>query len=69
VILGGVVGDRFLDVSGVEALASLPSLDELRARLAGMLKQPQTKIARVLQAPGGAVARVISAYAEKGEAA
>lgn len=69
VILGGVVGDKFLDVSGVEALASLPSLDELRARLAGMLKQPATKIASILQAPGGAVARVISAHAKKGEAA
>jgi large subunit ribosomal protein L10 len=69
VILGGVVGDKFLDVKGVEALASLPSLDELRARLAGMLKQPQTKIAQILQAPGGAVARVIGAYARKGEAA
>ena len=69
VILGGVVGDRFLDVKGVEALASLPSLDELRARLAGMLKQPQTKIAQILQAPGGAVARVINAYSKKSEAA
>ena len=69
VILGGVVGTQFLDVKGVEALASLPSLDELRARLAGMLLQPATKIARVLQAPAGAVARVIGAYARKGEEA
>jgi large subunit ribosomal protein L10 len=69
VILGGVVGNRFLDVEGVQALASLPSLDELRARLAGMLLQPATKIARVLQAPAGAVARVIGAHARKSEAA
>jgi large subunit ribosomal protein L10 len=53
----------------VEALASLPSLDELRATIAGMLLQPATKIARILQAPGGQVARVISAYAKKSEAA
>jgi large subunit ribosomal protein L10 len=69
VILGGVVGTTFLDAKGVEALASLPSLDELRARLAGMLKQPATKIASILQAPGGQIARVLSAYAKKSEAA
>ena len=69
VILGGVVGTQFIDAKGVEALASLPSLDELRATIAGMLLQPATKIARILQAPGGQVARVISAYAKKSEAA
>jgi large subunit ribosomal protein L10 len=69
VILGGVVGTTFLDAKAVEALASLPSLDELRARLAGMLKQPATKIASILQAPGGQIARVLSAYAKKSEAA
>ena len=69
VILGGVVGTQFIVAKGVEALASLPSLDELRATIAGMLLQPATKIARILQAPGGQVARVISAYAKKSEAA
>jgi large subunit ribosomal protein L10 len=69
VILGGVVGTQFLDAKGVEALASLPSLDELRARIAGMLKQPATKVASVLQAPAGQLARVLGAYAKKGEAA
>jgi large subunit ribosomal protein L10 len=69
VILGGVVGTQFLDAKAVEALASLPSLDELRARLAGMLKQPATKIASILQAPAGQVARVIGAHARKSEAA
>jgi large subunit ribosomal protein L10 len=69
VILGGVVGNQFLDSKGVEALASLPSLDELRARLAGMLKQPATKVACVLQAPAGQLARVLGAYAKKSEAA
>jgi large subunit ribosomal protein L10 len=58
-----------LDAKGVEALASLPSLNELRARLAGMLKQNATKIAGILQAPAGQLARVISAHAKKGEAA
>jgi len=58
-----------LDAKGVEALASLPSLDELRARLAGMLKQPATKIASILQAPAGQIARVIGAHARKSEAA
>jgi large subunit ribosomal protein L10 len=47
----------------------MPSLDQLRATLAGMLKQPATRIASVLQAPGGAVARVISAHDEKGSEA
>ena len=69
VILGGVVGTTFIDADGVKALASLPSLNELRATLAGMLKQPATKIAQLLQAPGGQVARVINAYAKKSEAA
>lgn len=69
VILGGVVGDQFLDAKGVEALASLPSLDELRARIAGMLKQPATKVASVLQAPAGQLARVFGAYAKTGDAA
>lgn len=69
VILGGVVGTTFLDAKGVEALASLPSLNELRARLAGMLQQPATKVACVLQAPAGQLARVLGAYARKSEAA
>jgi large subunit ribosomal protein L10 len=69
VILGGAMGETGLDADGVKALADLPSLDELRARIAGMLTQPAAKIAAVLQAPGGQVARVISAYSEKGAAA
>ncbi|MEQ9691967.1 MAG: 50S ribosomal protein L10, partial [Bauldia litoralis] len=54
---------------GVKALAALPSLDELRGKLVGLMAAPATKIARVLSAPAGQVARVVSAYAEKGEAA
>ena len=67
-IVGGSLGERSLDVAGVKALATLPSLDEMRARLAGMLKQPAAKIAGVLAAPAGGLARVISAHARKAEA-
>lgn len=69
VIRGGIMGETVLDETGVKALAELPSLDELRAKIVGMVSTPATRIAQVLQAPGGQVARVISAYAEKGEAA
>ncbi len=69
VILGGIMGETPLDVEGVKNLASLPSLDELRGKLVGLLTTPATRIAGVLQAPAGQVARVISAKAEQGEAA
>jgi len=68
-ILGGSLGDSLLDENGIKALATLPSLDELRARLVGMINTPATRIAGVLQAPGGQVARVLAAYAKKDEAA
>jgi len=58
-----------LDIEGVRALAALPSLDELRARLVGMLQTPATRLVRVLDAPGSQVARVLAAYAEKEQAA
>jgi large subunit ribosomal protein L10 len=69
VILGGAMGRTALDPNGVKALASLPSLDELRAKLVGLIQAPATKIAQVVTAPAAKVARVISAYASKGEAA
>lgn len=69
VVLGGAMGKTGLDANNVKALATMPSLDQLRATLAGMLKQPGTRIASILQAPGGQVARVLSAYADKGNAA
>jgi large subunit ribosomal protein L10 len=69
VILGAALGDKLLDVEGVKALATLPSLDQLRGKLLGMLQTPASRIASVLQAPGGQVARVIAAHAKKGEAA
>ncbi len=69
VVLGGALGEELLDVAGVKALAALPGLDELRAKIVGMLSTPATRIAGILQAPGGQVARVIGAKAEQGEAA
>ena len=69
VILGGAMGKTALNPDGVKALASLPSLDELRAKLVGLIQAPATKIAQVVTAPAAKVARVVQAYATKGEAA
>ncbi|HIJ64141.1 MAG TPA: 50S ribosomal protein L10 [Rhodospirillaceae bacterium] len=69
VVLGAALGSNVLDVEGVKALAALPSLNELRGRLLGMLQTPATRIAGILQAPGGQLARVLAAYAKKDEAA
>ena len=69
VILGGAMGKTALNPDGVKALAALPSLDELRAKLVGLLVAPATKIAQLANAPAAKVARVIQAYAKKGEAA
>jgi large subunit ribosomal protein L10 len=66
-IVGGAYGGQLLDVNGVKALASLPSLEELRGRIVGMLQTPASRIVGVLQAPGGQVARVLAAYAKQGE--
>ena len=68
-ILGGAMGKTALDANGVKALASLPSLDELRAKLVGLLVAPATKLAQLANAPAAKVARVVQAYASKGEAA
>ncbi|MFZ4071484.1 MAG: 50S ribosomal protein L10 [Caulobacterales bacterium] len=65
VLVGGFMGQVVLDESGVKALATLPSLDELRGKLIGLIQAPATKIAGILQAPGGQLARVIAAYANK----
>ncbi|MEQ8827325.1 MAG: 50S ribosomal protein L10, partial [Parvibaculum sp.] len=54
---------------GVKALASMPSLDELRAKIVGMINTPATRIAQVVNAPAGQLARVFGAYAQKDEAA
>ena len=68
VLLGGAMGKTALDVDGVKALATLPSLDELRGKIIGLLQAPATKIAGVLVAPAGQVARVFAAYGAKEEA-
>ena len=66
-IVGGAMGDTLLDVNGVKALAELPSLDELRARIVGLIQAPATKVAQVIQAPAAQLARVFGAYAAKEE--
>jgi large subunit ribosomal protein L10 len=65
VILGGSVGKTVLDAEGVKALASLPSLDQLRGKIVGIIQAPATKIAGILAAPAGGLARVIGAYSKK----
>ena len=67
--LGGALGKTVMDANAVKALAELPSLDELRGKLIGLIQAPATKIAGVLQAPGGQLARVMNAYATKDQAA
>ena len=69
VILGGAMGKTALNSDAVKALASLPSLDELRAKLVGLIQAPATKLAQLANAPAAKVARVVQAYAAKGEAA
>jgi large subunit ribosomal protein L10 len=69
VILGGSMGKTALDLNGVKALASLPSLDELRGKIVGLLVSPATKIAQLVNAPAAKVARVVQAYASKSAAA
>lgn len=64
-IVGAMMGAQVLDASGVDALAKLPSLDQLRARMIGVLQAPATKVAAVIQAPAAQLARVLDAYATK----
>ena len=66
ILIGGAMGVTELDVNGVKSLASLPSLDELRGKLVGLIQAPATKIAGVLQAPAGQLARVLAAKAAQG---
>ena len=64
-IVGGSMGGQLLDEAGVKALATMPSLDELRAKLIGLVNAPATKIAQVVNAPAAKLARVFGAYAAK----
>ncbi len=64
-IIGGLVNNQLLDVQSVQHLAKLPSLNDLRGKIVGILQAPATKIARVVQAPATQLARVLQAYAGK----
>jgi large subunit ribosomal protein L10 len=64
-IVGGAMGAQALNADGIKALASMPSLDELRAKLVGLVQAPATKIAQLATAPAGKLARVFGAYAAK----
>lgn len=67
-IMGGALPGQILDPAGIQALATLPSLDELRGKLIGVLQAPAAKLAAVLQAPAGQLARVFAAMADKDQA-
>ncbi|MGC6453008.1 MAG: 50S ribosomal protein L10 [Candidatus Puniceispirillaceae bacterium] len=64
-IIGGSMDGKILDKAGVEALAKMPSLDELRGKLVGIIQAPAAKLARVAQAPAGKVARVMKARSDQ----
>ena len=64
-IVGGAMGSQILNADGIKALATMPSLDELRAKLIGLVQAPATKIAQLTTAPAAKLARVFAAYAEK----
>ena len=64
-IVGGAMGDTVLDVDGIKALAALPSLDELRAKIVGLIQAPASKIARTVAEPGAQLARIFAAYGAK----
>ncbi|MGB0084473.1 MAG: 50S ribosomal protein L10 [Rhodomicrobiaceae bacterium] len=67
IIIGGLLGNTLLDGNGIKALATIPSLDELRAQLLGVLSAPATKLARTLNAPATGLATVLDAYRRKQE--
>jgi large subunit ribosomal protein L10 len=66
-IVGGGLNGQPLDAAAVRALATLPSLDELRGKIIGLIQAPATKLAGLLQAPAGQLARLLAAHADKGE--
>ncbi len=64
-VVAGVMGESFLDLEALKTLANLPSLDELRATILGVLSAPATKLAILIKEPGASLARVISAYSKR----
>ena len=64
-IVGGAMGSTVLDANGVKALAAMPSLDELRGKIVGLVNAPATKVAQLVNAPASKLARVFAAYGEK----
>lgn len=64
-VIGGIVNDKILNVVEIQQLAKLPSLDQLRGKIVGILQAPAANLARIIQAPAGSLARVIQAYSEK----
>lgn len=64
-IVGGAMGTTLLDAAGIKALASMPSLDQMRATLIGLIQAPATKLAVVTKEPAAQLARVFNAYATK----
>jgi large subunit ribosomal protein L10 len=68
-VVGAVLGKTVLNADGVKSLSTLPSLDQMRGTLIGLIQAPATKVAGVLQAPAGQLARVFNAYATKDDAA
>ena len=69
VLVAGAIGEQVLNEQGIKALAELPSLDELRAKMVGMIQTPAQRIATLTSKPAGQIAQVLKAYADKGEAA
>ncbi|MCK5658491.1 MAG: 50S ribosomal protein L10, partial [Alphaproteobacteria bacterium] len=65
VIIGGALGEKLLDKSGIEALSKLPSLDEIRSRMLALFQTPATRLAVISREPAQQLARVIQAYASK----
>lgn len=64
-IVGGIVNNMILDKNAVQQLAKLPSLDELRGKIVGLVQAPAAQLARIIQAPAGSLARVVKAFADK----
>ena len=64
-IVGGAMGSTQLNAEGIKALASMPSLDELRAKIVGLVNEPDTKVAQLVNAPAAKLARVFGAYGAK----